>query len=130
MTTERMAKLSELSFEWEATNPKNVPWEHRYNELLEFVVRFAAFCLFFIRSKSNQSHRFDLTLILSVPIGYITSFPPQKKHGHGKPDDCLPSGPYQVPCTYLSSSLVLSAANVPMRWKENVQLSNWVKIYS
>jgi hypothetical protein len=38
MTLERAKKLKGLGFEWEATNPNNVPWEARYQELLDFVV--------------------------------------------------------------------------------------------
>lgn len=59
MTPERAMKLRELGFEWSTSNPRNVPWETRFDELRSFVANY----------------------------------------GH---------------------------AEVPMRWEENPQLSNWV----
>ena len=38
MTPERAKKLREIGFEWTTTNPRNVPWEQRFEELRSFVV--------------------------------------------------------------------------------------------
>lgn len=40
MTPERALKLREIGFEWTTCNPRNVPWEQRYEELRAFVAEF------------------------------------------------------------------------------------------
>lgn len=37
MTMERAQKLQRLGFHWRGSNPHNVPWETRYEELLAFM---------------------------------------------------------------------------------------------
>lgn len=39
LTPERIAKLDEIGFKWSSKNQRHVPWEQRYEELVEFVVR-------------------------------------------------------------------------------------------
>ena len=36
---QRAQKLMNLGFEWSAKDPRMVPWETRYNQLKEFVVK-------------------------------------------------------------------------------------------
>jgi hypothetical protein len=38
MTAERAARLRQIGFLWSTKDPRHVPWEERYKELLEFVV--------------------------------------------------------------------------------------------
>jgi len=40
MTPERAFKLQQIGFEWSTTNPRNVPWENRYQELRHFVAEY------------------------------------------------------------------------------------------
>jgi hypothetical protein len=40
LTGERIRKLNEIEFEWVARDHRTVPWEDRYQELVEFVQRY------------------------------------------------------------------------------------------
>jgi hypothetical protein len=38
MTAERVSRLEEIGFQWSTKDPRHVPWDLRFDELLEFIV--------------------------------------------------------------------------------------------
>jgi hypothetical protein len=44
MTPERASRLMSIGFEWATKDPRHVPWETRYTELIRFVVRPDPLC--------------------------------------------------------------------------------------
>lgn len=47
MTPERAERLEEIGFQWSTKDPRHVPWEKRYSELVDFAVS-GAFALHFV----------------------------------------------------------------------------------
>lgn len=40
MTPERASRLMSIGFEWATKDPRHVPWETRYAELIRFVEKY------------------------------------------------------------------------------------------
>jgi hypothetical protein len=72
MSLERVGRLVEIGFQWAIKDPRYVPWETRYDELVAFIVsvRRDQICFRFPVSQ--------LIIIIIIPC------PSQKEHGHAQ----------------------------------------------
>jgi len=68
MTAERARRLEGIGFQWSTRDPRHVPWEKRYGELLEFIVSLFMRqpCRPFSMSHGSLIVYFDLSLSIHV----------------------------------------------------------------
>lgn len=69
MTPARARKLEEIGFKWSTKDPRHVPWEHRYNQLVAFKVILVTGL-----SKEN--------MMIAANIWYCNFL--QEKYGHSQ----------------------------------------------
>jgi len=63
MTPERAQKLVDIGFKWSTKDPRHVPWEHRYAELVAFQVSVTALRFYSNSLQEKYGHS-------QVPIGW------------------------------------------------------------
>lgn len=120
LTTERIRKLDEIGFEWLATDHRSVPWETRYQVLMEFFVRRA----------------FSLTLCSRIFTSCLTrSWPLPAGSGLLRRSmvivKFLSVGRYRIQLVCHLTSVTFAAASfhpflVAIKSQENAQLATWV----
>lgn len=73
MSLERVNRLVEIGFQWAIKDPRYVPWETRYDELVAFTVSVR---------RDQISFRFPVLQLLIIITLFLA--PSQKEHGHAQ----------------------------------------------